>query len=123
VQDARRMFDETGCAGVMVGRGAIRNPWLPLQISQFLRGLEPTAPSRTQRHQMLHHYFEQILNVYPKRTGRVGRMKMVIRFTAESLADGARLKAMALPMKTRGDVLNAVDRFFMEPTTASCEAP
>jgi tRNA-dihydrouridine synthase B len=31
-QDARRMLARTGCDGVMVARGVLRNPWLPSEI-------------------------------------------------------------------------------------------
>ena len=27
-QAAKKMFDETGCAGVSIGRGAFYNPWI-----------------------------------------------------------------------------------------------
>lgn len=34
--DAKRVFDETGCDGVMIGRGAIDNPWIFRQTKEFL---------------------------------------------------------------------------------------
>ncbi|MEA5136519.1 MAG: tRNA dihydrouridine synthase DusB [Candidatus Fimivivens sp.] len=37
-QDAKHMFDYTGCDLVMIGRGALGNPWLFDQINALMRG-------------------------------------------------------------------------------------
>ncbi|HJD79748.1 MAG TPA: tRNA dihydrouridine synthase DusB [Corynebacterium pollutisoli] len=44
--DARRMMDETGCDGVVVGRGCLGRPWLFAELSAELRG-EPLPPTPT----------------------------------------------------------------------------
>jgi tRNA-dihydrouridine synthase B len=36
-QLAKKMFDETGCDGLLVARGALGNPWLFKQIAEFLK--------------------------------------------------------------------------------------
>jgi nifR3 family TIM-barrel protein len=41
---AGRVLDITGARGLMIGRGAIRNPWLFHQIRQLLRGEEVFLP-------------------------------------------------------------------------------
>jgi len=48
--DARRMLEETGCDGVMVGRAAMGNPWVFTQIVQYLQtGEKIPLPSREER--------------------------------------------------------------------------
>ena len=45
VEDAKKMIAHTGCDGIMIGRGAMGNPWLFTEITAGLDGLEYTAPS------------------------------------------------------------------------------
>ena len=42
-QAAKKMFDETGCAGVSIGRGAFYNPWIFQHTLQYLRTSSSTV--------------------------------------------------------------------------------
>lgn len=48
-QDALRMIEHTGCAGVMVGRAAEGNPWIFKQISAGIQGKELPTISLQER--------------------------------------------------------------------------
>jgi nifR3 family TIM-barrel protein len=49
-EDARRALDETGCAGVMVGRRAIEHPWIFREAYALLRdGVALPAPTDDER--------------------------------------------------------------------------
>ena len=47
--DAVDMMSKTGCDGVMIGRGAIGNPWIFEEIAAHLDGKEYTAPDLKDR--------------------------------------------------------------------------
>src|ERR1700744_3771182 len=50
-QAAKKMFDETGCAGVSIGRGAFYDPWIFQRTRQYLNDstVEPPEPSFAER--------------------------------------------------------------------------
>ncbi len=61
VQHVKKMFDETGCDGVMIGRGAINNPWLFRDAKKYLESGElPEPPSVPERVEILkkHYMFD-----------------------------------------------------------------
>ena len=45
-QAAKKMLDETGCAGVSIGRGAFYNPWIFQRTLQFLKNNEHSNAER-----------------------------------------------------------------------------
>lgn len=47
--DALRMLERTGCDAVMIGRGALGNPWIFSEISAALDGRSFTKPSQSEK--------------------------------------------------------------------------
>jgi len=50
--DVVRALDETGCAGAMVGRAAIDNPWIFGQAAELLAGRPVTEPNSAERREV-----------------------------------------------------------------------
>ncbi len=51
--DVQRALAETGCAGTMLGRGAIEHPWVFREVKALRAGLPPTPPTPTERLDLL----------------------------------------------------------------------
>ncbi len=69
-QAAKTMFEETGCAGVSIGRGAFYNPWIFLHTRQFLEtGEMPPEPTFEERLRVMTRHFELMLEVFGEEHG------------------------------------------------------
>jgi len=57
-EDALTMMRETGCAGVMIGRGAFSRPWLMRDVWAAQLGVATEEPSETEKLDGIERYFE-----------------------------------------------------------------
>src|ERR687896_2165447 len=58
IEGAFAKFRETGCDGVLIGRGAMANPWIFRQIEDVMHGREPFQPTLEDKRALLLEYFE-----------------------------------------------------------------
>lgn len=54
---AKKMFEQTGCDGVMIGRGALGNPWIFRFENSQTKGEGWMAPSLEERQSVIRHHF------------------------------------------------------------------
>jgi tRNA-dihydrouridine synthase B len=59
-EDALRLMAETGCDGVMIGRGATKNPWLFRQIAARMGGGHAGEPTLADRRELILEHFRMV---------------------------------------------------------------
>lgn len=69
VEDAVRMFNETKCDAIMIGRGAMGNPWLFKQINHYLQtGEKLENPSIAEKLDMCVKHAEELCKIMVEKT-------------------------------------------------------
>jgi tRNA-dihydrouridine synthase B len=69
-QAAKKMFDETGCAGVSIGRGAFYDPWIFRRTLQFLQsGQLPPEPGMDERLRVMRRHLDLMVEVFGEELG------------------------------------------------------
>jgi tRNA-dihydrouridine synthase B len=77
-EDARAMFEATGCDGVMIGRGAVGNPWIFRRTAAYLRGeAVPEAPSIDEVRNLLLRVLDLVVAVHGNVRGVLMMRKLI----------------------------------------------
>ncbi len=96
---AKKILHETGCAGLMIGRSVMRNPWIFRQIKESLADNLPDEkvfrPTLADARIYIDKIHANNLLYSPKVKNIVGRLKKFINFIATSVdEDGVFLREM-----------------------------
>jgi tRNA-dihydrouridine synthase B len=69
-QAAKMMLDETGCAGVSIGRGAFYDPWIFQRTVAFIRtGELPPEPAFAERVKVMCRHFDLMVEIFGEELG------------------------------------------------------
>lgn len=64
IESAKKMFEETGCDAIMVGRGCLGNPWLIRDlVAYFERGEILEKPSYREKIEMCFHHLDYLMKI------------------------------------------------------------
>jgi len=111
-RDALVALRESKADGVMIGRGALRDPWIFERVSACLRGEPFEEPSLEARRDALLHYFDLLLLGVKSETHAVGRLKKVISFFARGLPHDAALRDELFHLHEVRPMYDAVSAYF-----------
>ena len=91
----KQLLAETGVRGLMIGRGAIRNPWLFDQIRAQLRGEKIKLPTGRDVLAYIRELWENEITPGVQESAQVMRMKKFMNFIGEGVGKNSCTKSAA----------------------------
>jgi tRNA-dihydrouridine synthase B len=109
--DALRRLAETSADGVMIGRGAMANPWIFMQIAQWRRGERPFEPAPADKRELLLRYFEICRFELGDRLA-LNKLKQLIGHFVVNLPGSAALREAVHRSMQPDEARDHIERFF-----------
>lgn len=104
---------ETGCFGLMVGRTAIRNPWIFRQIREKFSGVAPFQPTLADvRDYITHLYAATRTEQIPERA-QVSKMKKYLNFIGQGVDPKGRFLHDMRRAQTEAELFTVCDRHLL----------
>lgn len=110
-EDARRMLDETGCDGVMIGRGALGNPWMLYRTVEYLthgKLLPDPAPEEKVRIAIVH--MDRLIALKGENVA-VREMRKHLAWYLKGLPGAARVKDKVMEGTRRDEMVQLLEDY------------
>lgn len=111
IEQALTRFRETGCDGVLIGRGAMANPWIFRQIDETIKGREVFQPTLADKRALLLEYFTMLREDMPE-TPAINRMKQLAGQFTRGLTGGALFRTSIYHSHSVDEVLDRIEEYF-----------
>jgi nifR3 family TIM-barrel protein len=113
VDDAMSKMRSSGCDGVLIGRGAMQNPWLFRQIQDVIEGREPYLPSFDDKKEVLLEFFEFLSEDMPEKAA-LGKMKQLAGQFTKGLRGGAKFRQTLFHSQSSDEILENISTYFAQ---------
>lgn len=111
VEGAFARWRETGCDGILIGRGAMANPWIFRQIEDALAGREIFQPSLEDKRAVLLEYFDMLREDMPEMAA-IGKIKQLAGQFTRGLQGGALFRTSIYHSHSVEEILDRISEYF-----------
>jgi nifR3 family TIM-barrel protein len=113
-QDAKRMLDETGCDGVMIGRAALGNPWMIYRTVQYLEtGKLMGEPPVREKMDVCILHLDRLIALKGEYIA-VREMRKHAAWYLKGIQGNARVRNLINEINTREDMVSLLSRLVLD---------
>lgn len=110
-QDAARMINYTRCAGVMIGRGALSQPWIFRDLwSYLITGIIPPAPTIQEKCKLIRDHFYNLIRFRSERSALI-ELRKRISWYGKTMGPCRQLKEEMRTVQSAAHFEEILDRF------------
>ncbi|WP_314590714.1 tRNA dihydrouridine synthase DusB [Paenibacillus terrigena] len=110
-EDAKRMLEETGCDGVMIGRGALGNPWMLYRTVEYLStGILLPDPSAQEKIRIAILHMDRLVALKGESVA-VKEMRKHLAWYLKGLSGAARIKDVIMEETRRDEMVRILEHF------------
>jgi nifR3 family TIM-barrel protein len=104
-------WKESGVDGILIGRGAMQNPWIFRQIADVLAGRAPHQPDLAEKKAVLLEFFEMLQEEMPEIVA-LGKMKQLAGQFTKGLVGGAQFRQTLYHSHSATEILDNITIYF-----------
>ena len=117
-EDALKMFRETGCDAVMIGRASMRNPWIYRQVADRLAGRKAYEPTMADRRGVILDHFHLLLEQEDTMRA-LHKLRTFTGWYTHGLPGGRMLRLQINQLETPQAFIDAVESYFDRAVVAA----
>jgi tRNA-dihydrouridine synthase B len=102
---------ESGVDGILIGRGAMQNPWIFRQFQDVLEGRKPYQPDLAEKKSVLLEFFEMLREEMPEIVA-LGKMKQLAGQFTKGLVGGAQFRQTLYHSHSAQEILDNITVYF-----------
>ncbi len=102
---------ETGTDGILIGRGAMQNPWIFRQFQDVIEGREPYQPDLEEKKNVLLEFFSMCREEMPEIVA-LGKMKQLAGQFTKGLVGGAQFRQTLYHSHSATEILDNITTYF-----------
>lgn len=111
IEYGMRRWKETGTDGILIGRGAMQNPWIFRQFQDVLEGREPYQPDLEEKKSVLLEFFGMCREEMPEIVA-LGKMKQLAGQFTKGLVGGAQFRQTLYHSHSADEILDNITVYF-----------
>ncbi|MEP6849580.1 MAG: tRNA dihydrouridine synthase DusB [Acidobacteriota bacterium] len=111
IEYGMKRWRETGTDGILIGRGAMQNPWIFRQFQDVLEGREPYQPDLTEKKSVLLEFFGMCREEMPEIVA-LGKMKQLAGQFTKGLPGGAQFRQTLYHSHSADEILENITKYF-----------